>query len=172
MGLQLKSHNLLTKKAGGNIYKGAKMHFGFKSSCTSGLWRGAGAISPRGSARTRPAHVARSRALTSRHDGRAMGIRWWGLNVSVWQPRVCQVPTSASHQRERERWGDRILYGGPFGKHPNTEAASNGPAVVRHKPQLSFARLSLLPSLSSPCQVGSMPVAFATTRDRCLFFLV
>lgn len=70
------------------------MHFGLKSSCTSGLQRGAGAISPRGSAHTGPAHVAQSRALTSRHDERAMGIRPWGLNGSVCQPRVCQVPTS------------------------------------------------------------------------------
>lgn len=70
------------------------MHFGLKSSCTSGLQRGAGAISPRGSAHTRQAHVARSRALTSRYDERAMGIWQRGLNGSACQPRVCQVSTS------------------------------------------------------------------------------
>lgn len=148
---------------------GAKTHFRLKSSCTSGLWRGAGAISPRGSAHTRPAHVARSRALTSRHDERAMGIRWWGLNESVCQPRVCQVPTSASHQggRKKKRAGGVST---AFSTEALSKTSSHGGGIQR--PRLSCAHLSLLPSLSSPCQVGSVPVAFATTRDRCLFFLV
>ncbi len=106
MGLQLKSYNLPQKwvekcsgRERGNAYEGSKMNFGLKSSCTSGLQRGAGAISPRGRTHTGPAHVAQSRALTSRHDERAMGIRRWGLNGSVCQPRACQVPTSGEWKR-------------------------------------------------------------------------
>lgn len=140
------------------------MHFGLKSSCTNGLWRGAGAISPRGSAHTRPAHVAWSRALTSRLDERAMGIRWWGLNVSVCQPRVCQVPTSASHQRERKKKKKEQGGGTAFSTEALSETSSHGSSIQRPCGRATQTAVVFCASFPPPLAVFTLPSGLDASR--------
>ncbi len=162
MGLQLKSYNLPQKwveKCGGRergkAYEGSKMHFGLKSSCTSGLQRGAEAISPRGRTHTGPAHVAQSRALTSRHDERAMGIRRWGLNGSVCQPRTCQAPTSG----EWKRLGGSYSPLGPFRK-----TSSHGSSIQWPCGRATQTAVVFYVSFPPPLTVLALPSGLDASR--------
>ncbi len=164
MGLQLKSHNLPQKweeKCGGrergNVYEGSKMHFGLKSSCTSGLQRGAGAISPRGIAHTGQ-HMWLRVGLW--HHGMMRGqweYGWRGLNGSVCQPRVCQVPTSGEWKRPKGGGLHSPL--GPFQK-----TSSHGSGIQRPCGRATQTAVVFYGSFPPPLTVFTLPSGLDASR--------